>query len=156
MKLSFSGEADKHQGADGGTYLLQEDKINNKLYWIHQSGYTAIWWDNNFNEWTVGEFEDLGSSRGGIKGPSNNDSPPNQITNGWQYWDRTNWLDTNDVHFEDWTFKQGKFLYLHSKQCKMNYRTIFSTLRKNCQSNPKPSLFSIHILQFCLQQPNWN
>ena len=110
MKLSFSGEAQKHQGANGGTFILQEDKINNKVYWIHQSGYRAIWWDNNFNKWKVGAFEYLGSEFAGIKGPSNNDSPPNQITNGWKY-HNNGWLDTNGVHFEDWTFKQGKFLH---------------------------------------------
>ena len=114
MKLSISGEAQQHQSGKGGTYFLQEDKINHKPFWIHQSGGKAIWWSTT-EQWIVGNFESLGSSRGGIKGPSNNDSPPNQITNGWQYWDRTNWLDTNDVHFEDWTFKQGKFLHLLCK-----------------------------------------
>ena len=111
MKLSISGEPQKHQGARGGTYFLQEDKTNGKPYWVHQSGGKAIWWDNDFNNWKVGNFEHLGSSTAGIKGPSNNDSPPNQITsNGWQY-ANNGWHDTNGVHFEDWTFKQGNFLH---------------------------------------------
>ena len=115
MKLSISGEAQKHQGAWGGTYFLQEDKTNDKPFWIHQSGGKAIWWGDWKYKWKVDNFEDLGSSAAGISGPSNNDSPPNQITNGWRYYDGTNWLDTNDVHFEDWTFKQGKFLHFLSK-----------------------------------------
>ena len=109
MKLSISGEAQKHQGDQGGTYFLQEDTRNMKPYWIHQSGYRAIWWNPN-DYWMVGNFEDLGKDLGSIKYPSNNESPPNQITNGWQYYDGDEWQDTNDVHFEDWTFKQGKFL----------------------------------------------
>ena len=111
MKLSISGEAQKHQGAIGGAYFLQENKTNNKCYWIHQSGGLAIWWNPN-DYWMVGNFEDLGKDMGGIKGPSNSDNPPNQITNGWQHVNGTNWLDTNGVLFEDWTFKQGKFLHL--------------------------------------------
>ena len=110
MKLSIGGEAKKYQASSGGTYFLQEDKTNNKPYWIHQSGDMAIWW-STIERWIVGGFEDLGSSRGGILGTSNNDSPPNQITsNGWQY-ANNGWHDTNGVHFEDWTFKQGNFLH---------------------------------------------
>ena len=118
LKLSIGVEAQKHQGTNGGTYSLQEDKTNNKPYWIHQSGDMAIWW-STIERWIVGVFEDLGSSKGGILGPSNNDSPPNQIINGWQYANIANkeWVDTNDVHFEDWTFKQGKFLHLLCKLC---------------------------------------
>ena len=153
MKLSFSGEADKHQGADGGTYLLQKDKINNKLYWIHLSGYTAIWWDNNFNEWTVGEFEDLGSSRGGISGPSNNDSPPNQITNGWKF-ANNGFHDTNGVHSGDLTFKQGKFLHslckiflqAESKEMSHSYYLIISQ-RYNIR-------YEDHFISLCFIQSN--
>ena len=112
MKLSIRGEAQKPQGATGGTYFLQEDTRNDKPYWVHQSGGMAIWWysSNGFDSWRVGKFEWLGSSTAGILGPSNNDSPPNEISNGWQYYSGTNWHDTNDVHFEDITIKQGKFL----------------------------------------------
>ena len=114
MKLSISGEA-QYQGDNGGTYFLQEDKTNNKPYWIHQSGGMAIWWDNEYNKWKIGPFEHLGSEIAGIIGPSNNDNSPNQIINGWQYAPEDSnvpWTDTNDVHFEDWTFKQGKFLFI--------------------------------------------
>jgi len=106
MKLSISGKAQKHQDSRGGTYFLQEDTRNNKPYWIHQSGGMAIWRDNDFDNWKVGRFDYLGSSSAGIKGPSNNDSPPNQISNGWQRAKDGYFHDTNDVHFEDWTFKQ--------------------------------------------------
>ena len=107
MKLSIGGEAKKYQASSGGTYFLQEDKTNNKPYWIHQSGDMAIWW-STIERWIVGGFEDLGSSKGGILAPSNNDSPPNQITNGWKY-ANNGFYDTNGVHFEDITFKQGTF-----------------------------------------------
>ena len=75
MKLFISGEAQKHQGANGGTYFLQEEKTNNKPFWVHQSGGKAIWWSNDFNLWAIGNLEYLRASEGGIKGPSNNDSP---------------------------------------------------------------------------------
>ena len=129
MKLSFSGEAQKHQGANGGTFILQEDKINNKVYWIHQSGYRAIWWDNNFNKWKVGAIKYLGSEFAGIKGPSNNDIPPNQITNGWKYTTgNQQWPDTNDVLFEDCTFKQGKFLHFLCKNLFHREQTKFKQM----------------------------
>ena len=115
----------------GGTYLLQENKTNDKHYWIHQSGGKAIWWNPN-NFWMVGNFEDLGKDLGSIKGPSNNDIPPNQITNGWQYasQDPNDPLtDTNDVHFEDWTFKQGKFLHL---LCKNSFHKVNAESKQIC------------------------
>ena len=87
--------------------------IIDKPSWIHQSKETAIKWDNDLNKWKV---EDLGCSpTAGIIGPSSNNSPPNQINNGWRYWNGAEWVDTNAVHFEDWTFRQGKFLHLLCK-----------------------------------------
>ena len=117
MKLFTSLEAQKGHRAMGGTYILQEDMTNNKPYWIHQSGEKAIWWDDKVTHpcWKAGNFKDLGSSKGSIFGPSNNDSAPNQITNGWQYTAKDGFHDTNDVRFEDWTFKQGRFLQLLCK-----------------------------------------
>jgi len=106
MKLSISGEAQKYQASFGGTYFLQENKTNNEPYLIHQSGQYAIWWINGINFWAVGNFLDLGSTRAAIIGPFNNDSPPNQITNGWKYAKSGSLRNTNGVHFEDWTFKQ--------------------------------------------------
>ena len=138
MKLSIGGEAQKYQCVHGGTYFLQENKTNNNYYWIHQSGDMAIWW-STIEQWIVGGFEDLGSSRGGILGPSNNDSPPNQITNGWQY-ATDKWTDTNDIHFEDLTFKQGKFLHFiyiqNSNKClisklSLSVKSTFSTNKKH-------------------------
>ena len=66
MKLSISGEAQKHQGDEGGTYFLQEDTRNNKPYWVHQSGGKAIWWNPN-DYWMAGNFKDLGKDFGGIQ-----------------------------------------------------------------------------------------
>ena len=104
MKLSINGEAQKFQGSRGGTYFLQEYKTNNKPSWIQQSGKNAIWWDKASSpSWIVGPFEYLGSSTAGILGPSNINNPPNQINNGWRYYDG-NWIDTNDIQFEDITF----------------------------------------------------
>ena len=114
MKFSISGEAQEHQAGFGGTYFLQEDKTNNKPFWVHQSGDSAIWWSPN-DYWNIGKFSDLGKKPTAIYGPSNNDSPPYQITNGWWYWNGDEWLDTNDIQFDVITFKQGKLLDLLCK-----------------------------------------
>ena len=102
MKLSISGKVQKHQGSYGGTYFLQEDKTNDRYYWIHQSGEKAIWWDTSSKPycWIIGKFEDLGNYMfgiAGIRGPLTYDSPPNQITNGWMYFVNTYWQSTNRV-----------------------------------------------------------
>ena len=125
----MNGEPKNNTGGYGGTYVLQDDTRNSKPYWIHQSGGKAIWWDNRSPYWIVGNFEDLGGSSAGIHGPSNNDSPPNQITNGWKYYNGTNFLDTNDVQFEDWTFKQGKFLHL---LCKNSFHKVNAESKQIC------------------------
>ena len=131
MKLSISGEAQK---SFGGTYLLRGFSkfvkggilVNNKHFWIHQSGGKAIWWNPN-DCWMAGDFEYLGSSKGGIKGPSNNDSLPNQITNGWKYFHNNGWHDTNYVHFEDLTFKQGNFFHL---LCKNSFQRVHAKFKQ--------------------------
>ena len=100
MKLSISGEVERYLCDYGGNYFLKEDVTNGKPYWIHQSGGKAIWWDSpNPPSWIVGDFEDLGSSTASIIGPSNNDSPPNQINNGWQYanFASKEWVDTKGL-----------------------------------------------------------
>ena len=36
--------------------------------------------------WKVGYKENLGTNCGGISGPAGKDSYPNEIKQGWQYW----------------------------------------------------------------------
>ena len=54
----------------------------------------------------------MGSSTGSIQGPSNNDNPPTLITEGWKYYDGSDWpkAEENDVIFEDWSNAKSKFL----------------------------------------------
>ena len=112
LKLILNGKVRDIQGGTGGTYLFQEGKTNEKNYWVHQNNHTAIWWDKKFEKWKIGFFKDLGSSAAFIKGPSNNDNPPTLITEGWKYYDGSDWpkAEENDVIFEDWSNAKSKFL----------------------------------------------
>ena len=43
--------------------------------------------------WKVGYKENLGTNSGGISGPAGKDSYPNEIKQGWKYYNGTNWAD---------------------------------------------------------------
>ena len=108
LNLFISGKAKSHQGSRVGTYHLQSDTTNEKPYWIQTSKEYAIWWTPN-DSWMVGDFSDLGTKRGGIKGPIKNDGPPNQIEM-WKFTDGRYWINTKNIDFNAFniTHKTGK------------------------------------------------
>ena len=67
-------------------YILAPDKVNRNRYWYSKSGYYAIWWSNE-GHWMVGLYSTLGTSNGGIQGPTGRESWPNQIPTNWKYLD---------------------------------------------------------------------
>ena len=54
MKLVLSEVAKKHPPSLGGQYLLGEGLTNNRNYWVHRSGHSAIWWNDQGWFWCVG------------------------------------------------------------------------------------------------------
>ena len=38
--------------------------MNNKPYWLQESGTDAIWYDKNFQNWKIGHESNLGSGSG--------------------------------------------------------------------------------------------
>merc|ERR1712018_517668 len=82
----ISGEARNNQAKLGGMYILAPDNVNRNRYWYSKSGYYAIWWSNG-GHWMVGLYSTLGTSNGGIQGPTGRESWPNQIPTNWKYLD---------------------------------------------------------------------
>ena len=86
LRLVISGDVRKNQAILGGIYILASDKVNRHRYWYSKSGYYAIWWSNE-GYWLVGFYSNLGTSNGGIQGPTGRDSWPNQIPANWRNFD---------------------------------------------------------------------
>lgn len=110
IKLSLSGEAKKHVQKWGGTYFLNEKTTNGKPFWVHKSGFSVIYWNNN-NFWSIEYEKNLGKNRGYITGPANDERVPIEISEGWTYAKDGVFINAtrNVVHFEEWAYNPGKF-----------------------------------------------
>ena len=110
MKLVLSKVAKKHPPSLGGQYVLGNGLTNNKNYWVHRSGHSAIWWNDQGWFWCVGTYEKLGENFAGIVGPFNQKGWPISITEGWNYFNGIEWTDaaSEDVKFLDWSSVKGK------------------------------------------------
>ena len=87
--------------------------VNGYPHWISTDGSHAIWFGTVGSAWLVGLKESLGTSTGGISGPAGKDSYPNEIKQGWMYWNNGTWHNAslNDVIFK----AIGTFSKLFSK-----------------------------------------
>ncbi len=59
--MSLSGNAHPKQFTKAGKYK-QAGESGGLPYWV--KGHRAIWYDNTFNRWRIGNKEYLGTSRG--------------------------------------------------------------------------------------------
>ena len=85
--------------------------INGRPSWASTSN--AIWYNPNDRTWVIGSLENVGTSKSGISGISDNevDDPQNNIY--WQYYQRGSgygWEtpDVNDIIVECIDIKKGK------------------------------------------------
>ena len=69
-----------------GNYILRDSLVNGYPHWLKTDGSQAIWFDKVASNWKVSQKENLGTITGGIAGPKGNDSNPNEIKQGWRYW----------------------------------------------------------------------
>ena len=125
MKLFLRGNAQNTAIQNyGGNYIIEENTIyedRQNLIWKKRWGNIALWWDNTYNCWALGDLYDKETSKAKIKGPSNNDNFPNLISSGWCY---CNDQIENKIVFEDLEFRnmsnfKGKQIvfFLVSCQC---------------------------------------
>ena len=83
----MAGKAKEEQSKRAGTYTLANGLVNGYPHWLKLDESQAIWFNKVGSDWLVGYKKDLGTKRGGIAGPKGKDSYPNEIKQGWQYWD---------------------------------------------------------------------
>jgi len=89
---------------------LGEGLTNEKNYWVHRSGHSAIWWNHNSYFWCVGVFAKLGSTFAGIVGPFHESNWPSTLTKGWKYSNTQDWKKAGpeDIKFEDWSLNEAQ------------------------------------------------
>ena len=102
LELTLAGKPKEKQWTSPGTYILNYSLVNGYPHWLKSDGSDTIWFDKVYSVWLVGDKEDLGTNTGGILGPDGKDSYPNEIKQGWRYYDGTKWQDagSNDVIFK--------------------------------------------------------
>ena len=103
LELTLAGKTkEKHGKWVEGTYILGDGLVNGYPHWLMTDGSQAIWFDKVVSNWKVGDKEDLGTKYGYIAGLKGKDSYPNEIKQGWIYYDNGAWHDAgpNDVIFK--------------------------------------------------------
>ena len=99
----MAGKAKEVQSKYGreATYILSDSLVNGYPHWLKTDGSQAIWFSKVASSWSVHKKENLGMDIGGIAGPAGKDSYPNEIKQGWKYWDNS-FQDAcpNDVIFK--------------------------------------------------------
>ena len=99
LELTLAGKAKEEQSSREGFYVLRDSLVNGYPYWLKTgNGSQAIWFEKVSSAWLVGLQVYLGTNAG----PKGKDSYPNEIKQGWQYGDGTNWheVPSSDVIFK--------------------------------------------------------
>lgn len=78
-------------GFYGGIYILKNDLVNGKNYWISKNGRRAVWWldtvwciSSIFEVDTTNDIKQL-FNKCQIFGPENDDEWPSNIIKDWRY-----------------------------------------------------------------------
>ena len=86
IKITLSGDANKHKGSKSGIYYMQSGFSNGQRYWISPEG-NAIWY-LTIGIWVIGHSEDLGTTTVSlyvpIKDPSK-ECPHDSLESNWKY-----------------------------------------------------------------------
>ena len=104
LELILAGKAKEKQSLRAGTYILGDGLVNGYPHWLQtgDGSQEAIWFSKVGSAWLVNKKSRLGTDYGGISGPNGIDSYPNEIKQGWEYGDGTNWheVPSSDVIFK--------------------------------------------------------
>ena len=102
--MTLAGKAKEGHSGFKGSYILRETLVNGYPCWLKtgHGSQEAIWFSKVGSAWLVNKKSRLGTDYGGISGPNGIDSYPNEIKQGWEYGDGTNWheVPSSDVIFK--------------------------------------------------------
>ena len=86
IKITLSGDANKHKGSKSGIYYMQPGFSNGQRYWISSEG-NAIWYSTDA-DWSIGYSKSLGTTTAAlyvpIKDPSK-ECPHDNLKSNWRY-----------------------------------------------------------------------
>ena len=114
FEITLAGKIKEVQSSRAGIFVLGDGLVNGYPHWLNTDGSHAMWFGKNGSAWLVGTKDCLGIRMGAISGPYGKDSYPNEIKQGWMYWDYDGtWHDAgpNDVIIK----AIGRFSYKHSQ-----------------------------------------
>lgn len=116
IQLILGGNIKDHHSETQGIYLLVEDFINDRYYWIQRDGTNAIWFQRSwYTSWIVGPQAYLGQNYTGITLPNAVSSWPTQIFGGYEFWDGASWQSShsNEITIKDCTYEKANHKQIH-------------------------------------------
>ena len=91
--VTLKGQAKSSQSSVAGIYTLEPKPINDKSYWLQNSGSNAIWCRKD-GIWAIGSLGDIGD----ILSFDKLSSPEEATT--WHYWNGSNFIASDDILVE--------------------------------------------------------
>jgi hypothetical protein len=90
--LILKNEAFEEQGSRQGIYQVS-DFVNEKPSWISNKSGQAIWYVQEYNEWGIGDLEDVGTTTRALTTIDDQGYlfPFNITSDKWNYWDGQLW-----------------------------------------------------------------
>ena len=97
ITITLENNALAAQGSREGIYH-NSSLVNGKPSWTSTS--QAIWYDQEFDDWTIGSLGNIGTSTGGMYGDFANACPFDMASEEWDYWYNDVWTGAgaNEIH----------------------------------------------------------
>ena len=95
ISVTLENNALAAQGSKEGIYH-NSSMVNGKASWTSTS--LAIWYDQEFNDWSIGFLDDIGENVGGIYSDDSGECPFDLPSEKWVYWYNNGWTsaETNE------------------------------------------------------------
>ena len=107
--VALQGELSNKYQVCNGIYNLSSSLLNGKPFWLQEFGSQAIWFDNTYKNWKIGNISYLGMANGAKllthRGTAAN-ALPNEIS-PWKYFENGTWVASNDVIVIDTASEKG-------------------------------------------------
>lgn len=107
LRVDLFGKAKKAQFPRQGIYILQQNHINGRQYYVQESGLNGFWFVEA--KWMLGDIKKLGEYYGSIQVLGDSVSPLNGQK--WKYFNVDQWIESsNEIIISAGNFDSKKYL----------------------------------------------
>ena len=97
LSVKLEGEVLVKQTDCVGVYNISHNLVNEKSYWVQETGTNALWYDPKYQNWKIGWSSRLGGSTAKLLTQQNTASDPPHIALPWKYMKNGKWIGTEDI-----------------------------------------------------------